>query len=124
MVDAISTYTPVANVAIPAAPITPSQNVGSPAPSSSPSVDQVSISPEAQIAARQVYSERPDISASQAQSVQLSDASDAVIENAGNLSSEPESVTVPPPDTNAVAENTDTQQSEGKSSPLADLVEL
>lgn len=126
MVDAISTNNPVANVAIPATPITPNQNVGSSAPiQSQPSVDQVSISPEAQIAAREVFSERPDINTSQAQVVDISAADNAAVGQTVNVeSSEQEAVSVPPPETNIATENTENQNDAEVSNPLSELVEL
>lgn len=125
MVDAISTNNPVANVAIPATPITPNQNVGSSAPiQSQPSVDQVSISPEAQIAAREVFSERPEINTSQAQVIDSSAGNVAVGQAANVESTEPETVTVPPPETNVSVENTESRNDAEESNPLSELVEL
>jgi len=84
MVDTISTSFPVANVSIPASPANGNTVEGgnsAPSPNSVPiRTDQVNLSPEAQIAARQVFSERPDINTSQEQAIQISDASDAVLE--------------------------------------------
>lgn len=112
MVDTISASFPVANVAISSFPSS-GKSVRSGSSTLPPTpvparTDQVNLSPEAQIAAREVFSERPDINTSQEQSVQISDASDAVLERAESfVSKQPapkpqETVTVPPPDINSI----------------------
>lgn len=113
MVDTISASFPVANVAIPSFPSSGnSVRSGSSTPPPTPvpaRTDSVNLSPEAQIAAREVFSERPDINTSQEESVQISDASEAVLESAESfVTAKPapetqETVTVPPPDLNSIS---------------------
>lgn len=155
MVDAIGSNVPVANVSIPPTlSIGNSVSVGkSTLPSPSPLItDQVNLSPEAQIAARQIFSERPDINTSQAQAMQISDASDAVVEQAESFVSsqpapslntttvstgissgtqkpagQPETVTVPPPDTSSIGGNSAPENETGETeieTGISELVEL
>ncbi len=132
MVDSISTNAPVANVAIPATSANGNSVEGRNTTSSTnaPSnanVDQVNISQEAQVASRAVFSERPDLRASQQAVIELPEPSQIFTQAPQpNDTPQAEVVSIPPANAEAV------QQSEDRSSAneaqtnsaIADLVEL